>query len=371
VTVACFVSPHGFGHAARTCAILSAVAARQPKLHALIFTRVPQWFFAESLACSFEYVALDTDVGLAQLSALAEDVPATLARLEQLWPPRRALLDALGQQMRAAQCRMVLCDIAPLGILAARTAGLPSILVENFTWDWIYDEYAGTAPRMGYFAASFASVFAQATQRIQTAPVCVPRPAVLTVQPVSRAPRASRAATRRALGIAATTPLILLTNGGVETQLSFQHVLQERPAWHFVVPTSGITRLHREKNCTLLPWQSDLYHPDIVRAADVVVGKLGYSTVAEVYHAGGALAYFTRPKFRESAALAAFVARALPSVELPAASFATGAWLEYLPALLAARAPRHARENGADAAAALLVARCLYQDPAMTTPQQR
>jgi len=358
VTIACFVSPHGFGHAARTCAILSALAARQPKLHALIFTRVPPWFFAESLACSFEYAALDTDVGLAQHSALAEDVPATLARLEQLWPPRRALLDALAQQMRAAQCRVVLCDIAPLGILAARAAGLPAVLVENFTWDWIYAEYAGAAVRMDYFAASFASVFAQATQRIQTEPVCVPRAAASTVPPVSRAPRASRAAIRRALGIAPATPLILLTNGGVETQLAFQHALHEQPDWHFVVPTSRITRLHREKNCTLLPWQSNLYHPDIVRAADVVVGKLGYSTVAEVYHAGGALAYFTRPKFRESAALAMFVRATMPSIELPPASFATGAWLDYLPALLAAHAPRHARANGADAAAQLLMARC-------------
>jgi len=359
VTIACFVSPHGFGHAARTCAILSALAARQPKLHALIFTRVPRWFFTESLTCSFAYVALDTDVGLAQQSALTEDVPATLTRLEQLWPPRRALLDALAHQMRAAQCRVVMCDIAPLGILAARAAGRPSVLVENFTWDWIYEEYAGAAARMGYFAASFASVFAQATQRIQTQPVCVPRAAALTVSPVSRTPRARRDATRHALGIAAATPLILLTNGGVETQLSFKHALHEQPTWHFVVPTSSVTRLHREENCTLLPWQSDLYHPDIVRAADVVVGKLGYSTVAEVYHAGGALAYFTRPKFRESATLAAFVRANMPSVELAPASFATGAWLKELTPLLVARPARAARANGADAAAQLLVALCL------------
>ncbi len=356
MTIACFVSPHGFGHAARTCAIVSAVAARRPKLQVLIFTRVPRWFFAESLACSFEYVALDTDVGMAQQSALAEDVPATLARLEHLWPPRRALLDALAQQLRTAQCRVVLCDIAPLGILAARAAGLPSVLVENFTWDWIYEAYAGAAARMGYFAAGFASAFAQATQRIQTQPVCVPCATALCVPPVSRTPRASRAATRRALGIAAATPMILLTNGGVETHLSFRHVLHAQPAWHFVVPTSNIARQQREHNCTLLPWQSKLYHPDIVRAADVVVGKLGYSTVAEVYHAGGALAYFTRPAFRESAVLAAFVRATMPSVELPPASFAGGAWLDYLPALLAARAPRYARANGADAAAALLAA---------------
>jgi hypothetical protein len=354
MTLACFISPHGFGHAARTCAILSALAARRPHLHAIIFTRVPEWFFAESLACSYDYVTLETDVGMAQHSALVEDVPATLARLDALWPPRAALLDDLAQRLQAAHGAAVLCDISPLGILAARAAGLPSVLVENFTWDWIYDGYAAVAPRMRYFAASFGAAFMQATYRIQTTPVCVPRPATLTVAPVSRAPRASRAATRRALGLAPAAPVILLTNGGVETQLAFQHAVRARPAWHFVVPTSRATRMQREGNCTLLPWQSAVYHPDIVRAADVVVGKLGYSTIAEVYHAGGALAYFTRPQFRESAVMADFVRATMPAVELPPASFETGAWLEAVPALLAARRPPAPRANGAAAAAALL-----------------
>lgn len=51
--IAYFVSPHGFGHAARSCAIMSALQAREPGIGLEIFTTVPRWFFAESLAAAF------------------------------------------------------------------------------------------------------------------------------------------------------------------------------------------------------------------------------------------------------------------------------------------------------------------------------
>ena len=54
----------------------------------------------------------------------------------------------------------------------------------------------------------------------------------------------------------------------------------------------------REKNVILLPANTDLYHPDLVHAADAVVAKLGYSTVAETYSAGVPLGIFLAVIFR-------------------------------------------------------------------------
>jgi len=31
-----------------------------------------------------------------------------------------------------------ICEIAPMGILVAKETRVPAILVDNFTWDWIY-----------------------------------------------------------------------------------------------------------------------------------------------------------------------------------------------------------------------------------------
>ena len=47
--LAYFVSPHGFGHAARACAVMQAMRAVWPRVVFEVFTLVPEWFFAESL----------------------------------------------------------------------------------------------------------------------------------------------------------------------------------------------------------------------------------------------------------------------------------------------------------------------------------
>ena len=70
--------------------------------------------------------------------------------------------------------------------------------------------------------------------------------------------------------------------------------------------------MHIEGHVTCLPHQSDYYHPDLIRAADVVVGKAGYSTLAEVYHAGTPFGCVGRSGFRETDILEAFMAAHMP-----------------------------------------------------------
>ncbi len=94
-----------------------------------------------SLGAGFHYHEVLTDIGLVQTTSMEENLPETIRQLEGLLPYRPALVRALAQQVREAACEMVLCDVAPLGIAVAREAGLPSVLEENFTWDWIYEGY--------------------------------------------------------------------------------------------------------------------------------------------------------------------------------------------------------------------------------------
>ena len=104
----------------------------------------------------------------------------------------------------------------------------------------------------------------------------------------------------------------------------------------------------------MLPWHSALYHPDLVAAADVVVGKLGYSTIAEVYNAGTTFGYFTRPRFRESGPLQAFVDAHIPSIHLPEESFVTGTWVQHIESLLTTPRTKRTEPNGAVAVAQLI-----------------
>ncbi len=49
-SLAYFISPHGFGHAARACAVMSAILERMPGVRFEIFTEVPRWFFVDEPA---------------------------------------------------------------------------------------------------------------------------------------------------------------------------------------------------------------------------------------------------------------------------------------------------------------------------------
>ena len=42
--IAWFVSPHGFAHAARASAVITAMLARRPGLRFDLYTSLPSWF---------------------------------------------------------------------------------------------------------------------------------------------------------------------------------------------------------------------------------------------------------------------------------------------------------------------------------------
>jgi len=361
VFVAVFVSPHGFGHAARACAIMQALFGLEPGLRFEVFTLVPEWFFADSLTCPFRYHALLTDVGLAQVTALTEDLEATLAQLAGFMPFGTDGLDRLATDLRALGCALVISDISPLGIAAAGRAGIPSVLVENFTWDWIYEAYLDTYPAFEAPIAALARRFADADLRIQTEPVCRTVPGAVSVAPVSRAPRAPRDETRRRLGLPAAAPVVLVTMGGVPWQHRDLDTLGISADAFFVVPGAS-DRIERRGSLVALPNRSGLFHPDLVHAADAIVGKLGYSTLAEAYAAGVPFAYVARDSFRESEPLTSFVARRMAGLALTRHELEGGTWLGRVPELLSFPRREPPRENGSGAAARLV--RELLRGPA-------
>ncbi|MCL4507154.1 MAG: hypothetical protein M1140_14195, partial [Chloroflexi bacterium] len=188
-TIAYFITPHGFGHATRASAVMAALQRRDPTVRFEVFTSVPRWLFEQSLDLPFGYHEAAVDIGLAQQNSLHEDIPETVRRLDAFVPFRPALVEALARQVSALGCTKVVCDIAPLGIAVAQAAGLPSVLVENFTWDWIYEGYAEQMPELRPHIETLRGVFASAGRRVQTEPVCAYQRSDLLAAPVRRAPR--------------------------------------------------------------------------------------------------------------------------------------------------------------------------------------
>ena len=338
-TFAYFITPHGYGHAARAGAVMLALRQADPGVHFEIFTQVPPWFFEMTLGGGFSYHDLYTDVGLSQDSVMEENLPETVQRLSNLLPFRSEQVRSLAQQVKELNCEMVLCDIAPLGIAVANAAGLPSVLIENFTWDWIYEGYQHQEPRLAPYIEYLKEAFASASYHIRTEPACSDNPpADLTVSVVGRQARTPAQVTRAALGIPPEAQVVLLTMGGIGSEYPFLEQIEHASGVYFIIP-GGSEQVVKRGSLVLMAHHSEFYHPDLVEAANAVIGKLGYSTLAEAYLAGIPYAFIPRPRFRESEVMGQFVLENMNGIEISNERFFQGEWLDALPHLLSI--PRH------------------------------
>lgn len=356
--IAYFISPHGFGHAARAAALMNALSEAGRQFYFDIFTSVPEWFFADSLDCQFQYQKLKTDIGFVQMSPLREDLEATLLALDSFLPFDKSLVLDLARDLSGSNCWAVVCDIAPLGIAVAQKAGIPSVLVENFTWDVLYGGYSSFNGRFWQHIDYLKKIFDQADFRIHTEPACGETKADLWAPPMSRKQRQDRAAVRRSLAITENQKLVVVTMGGIQEQYQFLERLKTRTDICFIIP-GGSAQQQVEDNIILLPHRSWVYHPDLINACDALVGKAGYSTIAETFQAGVPFGYVPRPGFPEMEGLVAFIQRELPSLAILPEDFESGDWIESLDDLLAMDRLKGTRPNGADMAARFLIDKLL------------
>lgn len=352
--IAYFISPHGFGHAARACAIMQALHQEQPDVEFELFTLVPEWFFAESHLPKYQYHAARTDLGLVQHNSLVEDIPSTLTQLAEFLPFPNQLITDLAKTITDLGCRLVICDISPLGIAVAKTAGFPSILIENFTWDWIYEGYRNESPGFEPHISYLAGWFEQADFHIQTSPACVPDHPHLTTSPVGRRFSEDPFAVRARLGVPPDAQTVLITMGGIESNLISRLGALAQQEYYFVLPGAS-NRIHRTGNCILLPHHSGYYHPDLLRACTAVIGKLGYSTLAEAYCANRPFGFIPRARFRESPPLANFVIQEMNGMTISEEEFSSDLWISRVPELLARYENKPPRSTGALEAAEFLI----------------
>jgi hypothetical protein len=356
-SIAYIISPHGFGHAARASAVMSAVHELDSTVRFEIFTTIPLFFFEESLTGPFKCHSFVTDIGFVQKSAFEEDMKETVRKLDSFLPFSPLLIENLSTKLKNLECLLVICDIAAIGILAAKKANIPSMLVENFTWDWIYEGYTDSIPKIQRHISYLKNIFKEADFHIQADPVCKQCTPDITVLPVSRKARRRKTDTRKELGIPSSMNVVLVSSGGVPEEYHFYEKLKKRKDIFFIIAGVG-TSIRKEGNIICLPHHSGVYHPDLVNAVDAVVGKAGYSTLAEIYHAGIPFGYISRPDFREADVLSKFVESRMTGFEIGEEEFRTGDWVYRIRDLLKEGDKRNLSEkraeNGANQIAAFI-----------------
>ena len=345
----CCVSGHGYGHAARASAVIAALARGGPLTCTLLSDVDPRFFAASLPGIDLVQHRVRTDIGLVQKSALHADLAATLRALADFYPLAESRVEQAAALLAGSD--LVLCDIAPLGILAARRLGVPAVLVENFTWDWIYRGYLDRAPELAGCIDYLAKVFARADCRLQARPVCHPAPGGIRIPVIARRARTDPAAVREKLGGAAGRKLVLVSMGGIGGDRYQIRPLEKRRDCLFILAGQSGGRL--ADNIIGLDNHSSWYHPDLVAAADAIIGKVGYSTLAEARTGRTPFGYIPRPDFAESRILADYLEQQGMGLAIDEGSFTRGDWLDRLDPLFGLQVTP-GDENGAEVAAGII-----------------
>jgi L-arabinokinase len=286
-----YASGHGFGHLTRLCEVLRAVRARAPELPVTVVGAVPEWLARRGVPGALGFRAVACDVGLAQRDALSIDEEGTAARCREFDAGWDARLQAETEFLRSCRARLVLGDIPALPFAAAARAGVKSLALGNFSWDWIYRHLSGREPSLAASAERAERAYGEAGLLLEL-PFAGPFPALprrARVGLVARRPRVEASDARRRLGLDGR-PAALISFGGVGLPFLTRDVLGADPELQFVLPAD----LDAGRLDAL-----GLDYPDVVGAVDVVVTKPGYGIVSDAIGARTRLVYTDRGDFPE------------------------------------------------------------------------
>ncbi|GJM90184.1 hypothetical protein PR202_ga06441 [Eleusine coracana subsp. coracana] len=275
-----YITGHGFGHATRALEVVRHLVAAGHDVH--VVTAAPEFVFTTEIASPCLHIRkVLLDCGAVQADALTVDRLASLEKYHQTAVvPRESILRTEVEWLNSIKADLVVSDVVPVACRAAADAGIRSVCVTNFSWDFIYAEYVVAA---GHHHRSIVWQIAEDYSHCEfllRLPGYCPMPAfrdVIDVPLVVRRLHKSRFEVRKELGIADDVKVVIFNFGGQPAGWEL------KKEW---LPDGWLCLVCGASNTQELPpnfikLAKDAYTPDLMAASDCMLGKIGYGTVSE------------------------------------------------------------------------------------------
>lgn len=327
--IAFYISSHGYGHAARQQPVVKSLSRYGIKVH--MRTAVPRFFFPDAVSHNGHRY----DVGMIQPDALTIDVEASLQWYADFMTHQEALIRQEVQYMRDNNIQLILSDMPPIAFEIAERAAMHSMAITHFTWDWVYEHYIEAYPQYRGMIADIKASYLKAPLALRL-PFAHPFDMFTTIEDVPlliNTPQRTRQQVRADLHITDSRPMILLSMGGHawgKTNLSHLATLTDCV---FAVSAGAWEQVKQLAHFRKIPSDYPDYH-SVLAHADLVVGKAGGSTVAEVIGHRRPFIYTTVPNWREARLLHDALAQYGMARWIEPAAFEQGEWAEALPDML-------------------------------------
>ena len=295
-----YLSDHGFGHIARNLPIIAEAVRRTEGLVYLVCgakhldfakANLEELLTPDQLArvC---YRTEHTDIGLIlQPGTLLVDVPALTKACEDYLSrlPECAAKEA--GWLKVHNIAAALCDMPLWSISACEQAGVPLLYLGNFTWTELYREFL-PAPIWRAYAAEYAKIRYGMLYALHDPEMLefLPRAELIETSLAARPFHPEQIAAIRGRH---ACPIVFVALG-MSARFA-QPVSVEGVKAHFYT-TEGVPLIG--SNVTVVPYTT-LNTQDYVAAADCVITKAGWGTVAECLLSRKPMALFARDSVLE------------------------------------------------------------------------
>ncbi len=366
-----YVSGHGFGHASRAIEVINAVLARRPEARIGVRTSAPRWLFDLTVKGKITFSTLECDTGVVQIDALTLDEADTIRRAAAFHSDLVTRAASETRVLRELGAGLIVGDIPPLAFAVGAAAGIPSIGLGNFTWDWIYADY----PRVRLAPSLLPAIrgaYAKASMALR-----LPMSAgfetfsnVKDIPFVARHATRTREEVRKALRLPSDKPIVLMSFGGYGLPGLDTDVLAKSKKYTVITTANlpvGRTRKETplaERNGTFISvneeamYRAGVRYEDLVGAAEAVVTKPGFGIISECIANDAAVLYTSRGHFPEYEVLVEEMPKYLRAAFIGQEDLFAGKWESHLTKLLKQPRPKNYQKpeiNGADVAAEILL----------------
>lgn len=289
-----YVSGHGFGHISRSSLVISELV-KSPWINSvhLVSERIDfmDW---DHPKLRKRYRALDT--GVFQIDSLSINLEQTELSLRNFEKEKNKILSEEVKYCKQNHIQLVITDSASLPISIAIDVGIPSLFLGNFTWDFVYKNYAKHSSFFSEIAEKIHVEYTFATEAL-ILPFHCPMPSFLeSSEPglLGRKPKRNKEEVRKSLNFAKEISYGLLAFGAYglgPTETNFPKLLED-----VVLVSSGTNLQAKSTNVLVIDTP---YYPDLVNACDFVITKPGYGILSECYFSSTPLLYTDRGDFAE------------------------------------------------------------------------
>ncbi len=325
-----YISGHGFGHAARQQAIIRRLSDAGATIH--VKTPTPQKFF------DFPNVVYHNqryDIGLIQPDSLTVDVEATFQWYREFLKNQPELVAQEVAFTQAQEVDLIVSDMPPIAFEIADAAGIPSVACTHFTWDWIYGQYLPEYDHHADIVDALRATYNKATLALQM-PFAHEFDMFNTIEEIPlviNQPTKTTDVVRAEFEVPADHKVCLLSMGGMTWGDNDVSALRKITGWTFWVMPDMWEHVSDLDYCRMIPVDTPDYQ-NLIASADVLVGKAGWSTVAEVIAHQTPMLYTLRDGYSENTLLQQALQQYANCRYIKKSAFQTGAWVAYLDELV-------------------------------------